>query len=135
MLVNELAKKAGVDAHVVRYYTRIGLLRPQRNPENGYQLFGRGDRWRLEKIQALQALGFSLAEIRHFLDHAPDCSHVRSGLQQNIVRNRRKLAELAALQNRMEAAIHAWGSPHCRNPLCAGCCTAFNGGWGLEEAP
>jgi len=134
MLVNELAKKAGVDTHVVRYYTRIGLLQPQRNPENGYQLFGREDRWRLEKIRALQALGFSLGEIKNFLEHAPDCSRVRSGLQHNIVRNRRKLAELIALQNRMEAAIHAWGSPHCSNPLCAGCCTASGGAGGLEGA-
>ena len=57
MLVNELAKKSGVEAHVVRYYTRIGLLQPQRNPGNGYQLFGRDDRWRLEKVQETLDLG------------------------------------------------------------------------------
>ena len=38
MYVNELAIAAGVNAGVVRYYTRIGLLHPERNPDNGYRL-------------------------------------------------------------------------------------------------
>jgi len=122
MLVNELAKRAGVEAHVVRYYSRIRLLQPQRNPENGYQLFGRGDLWRLDRIQKLQALGFSLSEIRRLLEDGADCARVRAGLERNIARNRRKLAELTAMQQRMETAVECWGSIHCGNPLCAGSC-------------
>jgi len=127
MLVNELAKRAGVEAHVVRYYTRIRLLNPARNPDNGYQLFGRDDLWRLRRIQELQALGFSLAEIRELLEHVPDCRTVRAGLARNIARNRRRLSELMELQRRMDAAMTAWGRSGCANPLCQGQCDSGKG--------
>lgn len=39
MTVNELAKAAGVEPNGLRYYARIGLLRPKRHPENGDKLF------------------------------------------------------------------------------------------------
>ncbi len=37
MIAHEIADLAGVKTNVVRYYSRIGLLRPTRNPENGYR--------------------------------------------------------------------------------------------------
>jgi len=37
MHVKELAKRANVPAHVIRYYTKIGLLRPNRDPSNRYR--------------------------------------------------------------------------------------------------
>lgn len=37
--VTELAKRAGTPAHAVRYYTRMGLLTPERDPDNGYRLY------------------------------------------------------------------------------------------------
>ena len=39
MRVTELARAGGVTAETVRHYTREGLLRPQRDPRNGYQLY------------------------------------------------------------------------------------------------
>ncbi len=35
--VNELAKFCDVSPDTIRHYTRIGLLKPSRNPENGYR--------------------------------------------------------------------------------------------------
>ncbi len=124
MLVNELAKASGVEAHVVRYYARIGLLRPARNPENGYQLFDRNDLQRMKRIRQLQALGFSLSEIRRFLEQdrkaTTDCRRacLRAGLERNIARNRRRIAELEALQQRMEAVLEQWGADQCRRAPC-----------------
>lgn len=115
MLVNELAKAVGVEAHVVRYYARIGLLRPSRNPENNYQLFSHADLERLDRIQIFQDLGFSLSEIRGLLDQDMARSEHRraqliAGLRRNVARNRRQMAELSARQQRMEAALAEWTS-------------------------
>lgn len=112
MLVNELAKVAGVDPNVIRYYTRIGLLQPARHPDNGYKLFRPSDVRRLEWIRRAQELGFGLAEIASMLvakeRGEPCCARLREGLRRNIKRNRTRLAELSALQARMEAALRDW---------------------------
>lgn len=112
MIVNELAKAAGVEPHVVRYYTRIGLLRPARHPDNGYKLFRSSDVQRLEWIRRAQELGFGLIEIAAMLDAKergePCCEQLHSGLRRNIEHNRRRLDELQALQARMEAALMDW---------------------------
>ena len=38
MTVSELSRQGRVARHVVRYYSRIGLLSPARHPDNGYKL-------------------------------------------------------------------------------------------------
>lgn len=112
MKVNELAKQAGATADVVRYYTRIGLLAPQRDPANGYKRFSLRDARRLRFIRRAKSLGFSLGEIAEILDHAEHgespCPRVREILERHIERNRRELLELMALQERMEHALARW---------------------------
>ena len=39
MIASEVAKLAGVSTDVVRYYSRIGLINPTRNPDNGYRIY------------------------------------------------------------------------------------------------
>ena len=126
MIVNEISKQTGVAPHVVRYYARIGLLRPARHPENGYKLFGGNDVRRLRFIRQAKDLGFTLSEIERLLDeisceHSP-CPTVRRLLQQRMVENRREIARLTGLQARMESALALWeempdGYPH-DNVMC-----------------
>ena len=116
MIVNELAKATGVEPHVVRYYTRIGLLRPARHPDNGYKLFRPSDIRRVRWIRRAQDLGFGLTEIASYLERHEDsklCStRIRDGLYRNIERNRVRLAELQGLQERMESALAEWEHGH-----------------------
>ena len=67
MKVTELARTAGVTAETVRHYTRQALLKPRRDPDNGYQLFDQQDLDRLRFIQRARTLGFSLKEIADIL--------------------------------------------------------------------
>lgn len=67
MKVHELARRADIPAHVVRYYARIGLLKPSRNPENRYRTFSAADLDRLRFIRSARALGYALDEIALFL--------------------------------------------------------------------
>ena len=81
MIVSELAQQAGIPAHVVRYYARIGLLKPNRHPDNGYKLFRRDDVHRIHFIKQAKDLGFKLNEIEELLNKAYQgrsvCSDVR----------------------------------------------------------
>lgn len=114
MTVNEIAKKADVAPDTVRYYSRLGLLKPKRNPENGYKLFQTNDVSRLRFIRQAQALGFTLKEITEILGDAEEgsspCPKVRDIIARHIEENRRKIEELQALQDRMEAALVKWKS-------------------------
>jgi DNA-binding transcriptional MerR regulator len=60
-----------VSVRTLRYYDREGLLAPSRRTEAGYRLYTDDDLARLEQILALKFLGFSLDEIRVYLDASP----------------------------------------------------------------
>ncbi len=109
MTVNQVAKAARVEPHVVRYYSRIGLLKPKRHPENSYKLLGETDLKYLRFIRKAQELGYTLSEIGEILQHTADgespCPKVREILQRRIEDNRRKVDELLRLQERMEQAL------------------------------
>ena len=113
MTVIELARLVDVPAHVVRYYTRIGLLRPARNHDNGYKLFTHDDVCRLSFIRNAQALGFTLAEIAEIFGEAEKgdtpCPMVREIIAKRITENRHRVEELLELQSRMEQAVVQWG--------------------------
>lgn len=64
----KFAKKAGVTERTLRYYDKIGLLKPKKNDENSYRLYTDEDFVLLQKILVFKSLGFSLDEIR-FLIH------------------------------------------------------------------
>ncbi|ATJ84251.1 MerR family transcriptional regulator [Halomonas beimenensis] len=112
MKVSELARRAGVTAETVRHYTREGLLRPRRHPDNGYQLYDGEELNRLRFIQRARTLGFGVAEIREILEQADrgdsPCPLVRDLLAHRLPEIRARIRELEALATRMEEAMEAW---------------------------
>ena len=68
MIVHELAKTAGVSPSVVRYYSRIGLLHPLRNPDNGYRDYSAEDVSLVRFIRKAQWLGFTLKDVETILE-------------------------------------------------------------------
>lgn len=112
LTVTELAKSSGTTPHAVRYYTRLGLLRPERNPDNDYRLYVRGDIGWLRFIQQAKRLGYTLNEIKAIKRDSNEgkspCPRVREILQYRIEENRQRLEELLSLQSRMEKALIEW---------------------------
>lgn len=110
--VGGLAKAAGVTTHVVRYYTRIGLLTPERDVTNNYKRFNTQHLARLRFIRGAQALGYTLAEIRRIFGHAERgrsaCPEVRDILRRRVGETREQLRNLQDLQQRMERALQTW---------------------------
>jgi DNA-binding transcriptional MerR regulator len=109
-----LAKQAAVPLFTVRYYTRIGLLKPIRNPANGYKMYQPSDKTRLRFIVAAKELGFTLHEIEQILDEAKHgkspCPMVREIVTRRIEENRRKIADLKKLQQKMQKSLGEWSA-------------------------
>lgn len=92
--IQKLADLAGVTARTLRWYDKIGLLRPGRRPENGYRLYGPAEVDRLQQILFYRALGVELVRIKAILDD-PSFDRVRAlrghlcALQEEQVRTQR----------------------------------------------
>jgi DNA-binding transcriptional MerR regulator len=126
MTVDELSRRTGVAANTIRYYTRIGLLRPDRHPANGYRLFDEADVKRLVFIGKAKRLGISLSEIRSLIRTAEGggstCALVRTIVAERAVEVRRQIADLEALHHDMNVALVAWkelpDGPHGNGSIC-----------------
>ena len=120
MKVSQLAKRAGVTPDTVRHYVKIDLLRPLRNPDNGYREFRPRDLSRLRFVRGARQLGFHLDEIRSIFASADTghsaCPEVRSIIARRIDETRKTIAELLQLQRRMERAAAHWAGQPNRAP-------------------
>jgi DNA-binding transcriptional MerR regulator len=117
--VNQLADELGVTPRTIRFYEESGLISPRRAGAN--RVFDRRDRARLVLILRGKRLGFSLGEIREYLD-LYDCNHgqvVQVRLLLDLTRQRiaelekqradlnQTLAELRSIARQAEAALVA----------------------------
>lgn len=64
--ISELAEELGITARAIRFYEAKDLLNPPR--ANGGRVYTRRDRARLKLILRAKSIGFSLAEVKQFLD-------------------------------------------------------------------
>ncbi|TFH88587.1 MerR family transcriptional regulator [Billgrantia azerbaijanica] len=101
--VGELAKRTGLTVRTLHHYDDIGLLEPSLRSEAGYRLYRRQDVARLHRIQALRALGMSLADIGSLLDQpSPPLSTV---IERQIRLLERQIARQSQLRDRL-ANLH-----------------------------
>lgn len=64
MTIGQLARRAGVSAHTIRYYEKIGVLENRERATNGYRTYTEGDFYALRLVRRARLLGVSLAEIK-----------------------------------------------------------------------
>jgi len=112
MIAHELAKLAGVNTNVVRYYSKIGLLSPTRNPDNGYREYTPQDVNRVRFIRKAKWLGFTLKDVETILAESDSgkspCGKVRGIITERTQEIQQRLDHLHEMQERMESAMEAW---------------------------
>ncbi|MCZ7569024.1 MAG: heavy metal-responsive transcriptional regulator [Ardenticatenaceae bacterium] len=105
MTIGQLARTAGVHPRTLRYYERIGLLRPSGRSAAGYRLYTQSEAERLGFIRRAQQLGLKLAEIAEVIavreGGAAPCRHVRDLAEAKIEDIDRRIAELETLRGEM----------------------------------
>lgn len=120
MRVNQLAKEIGVTGDTVRFYTRIGYLKPAKNPANGYKSYSQKDKRLLRFILSARQLGFTVEDIGKILDTTEKgrsaCPLVRELIRLRLTENEKNFQDSARLRRRMLAAIEAWSQKPDRLP-------------------
>ena len=67
--IGELAKKCNISVQTLRYYDKIGFLKPDYiDEETGYRYYAQDKVFILSNTILLKAAGFSLNEIKHFFE-------------------------------------------------------------------
>ena len=70
--IGEISKLYGIGVDALRYYEKVGILNPQRS-ESGYRHYSINEIWKLNIIRDLRGLGFSMEQIRSYLEsHSVD---------------------------------------------------------------
>ena len=64
MKINEVEQKVGITKKNIRFYEQQGLLKPERNAQNGYREYSEEDLLLLQKIKLLRKLSVPIEEIR-----------------------------------------------------------------------
>lgn len=101
--VKALAELTGVTSRTLRWYDRIGLLKPGRISPAGYRLYGRVEVDRLQQILFYRELRLPLAEIGSILD-TPDFDR-QGALQSHLLSLRERRARLDTLIRTVERTL------------------------------
>ncbi|MDR4324525.1 MerR family transcriptional regulator [Bacillus pseudomycoides] len=65
--INKVGELTGVTVRTLRYYDQIGLLKPASKTEGGHRLYTNEEIKKLQQVQFLKKVGFSLHEIKNML--------------------------------------------------------------------
>lgn len=65
--INEIARLYGIGVDSLRYYEKLGILKPRRDT-NGYRLYNLKDMYKLNVIRDLRRLDFSMQQIKDYLE-------------------------------------------------------------------
>lgn len=97
-----------VDA--LRFYEKRGLLPKAQRSTGHFRLYSPRDLERVRFIRQMQALGFSLREIRELVDlhgrKTEACEAVRALLQEKLAATRAKARQLKQLEAELLADLH-----------------------------
>ena len=104
--IGDLSKLFHVGVDSIRYYEKVGLLHPVRNPENGYRQYTLDDIRTMNTIRELLDLGFSTEEILKF-EKDRNLSHMQVMLEKEADVIDQKIAELEKTKNEIRGRLHA----------------------------
>ena len=112
MLISDFARVTGLTRDTVRFYARLGLLRPRTNGKGGrhpYSVFTDEDVRAAEVIRISQSLGMSLKEIAAFNQERRDGHLTRERrveiMSAQLIRLEAKATELETMISYVRAKI------------------------------
>src|SRR6185437_10764103 len=115
--IGELARVASVTVQTVRYYEKLGMLRPERRTAAGYREYDGEAALRLRFIKHAQQLGFSLKEIDELLGlrvrRGAACATIERKTRHKVALIEAKMRELEKLKRSLQTIAHACRT---RNP-------------------
>ncbi len=102
--IGEISKLYGIGVDSIRYYEEIGLIKPERS-ESGYRHYSIHDIWRLNVIRDLRSIGFTMEQIKEYLDNHNTASSLKL-LEEEQMAIHKQLLRLQQLQKNVEHRLH-----------------------------
>lgn len=114
MQVHQLAKSLNTTPDTVRYYTRIGLLNPDKNEKNAYKYYSTDEQARLRFILCARQMDFSVDEIRQILAQAEQvdqpCADIAVLIERKLAEAQLRLKQTISLKKSLHSALVEWQS-------------------------
>lgn len=108
--IGEVAQRAALTVDTIRFYERCALLPPVPRTNGRFRLYSADDLARLRFIKQMQALGFSLHQIKQLLDLRDRgcyaCEDVRELLKNKLIEVRGKVRDLQKLEIELTTDLH-----------------------------
>jgi DNA-binding transcriptional MerR regulator len=122
MRIRDLAAQAGTTTRTLRYYEAQGLL-PTGRSANGYRVYDEHHVRLVREIRSLQAIGFSLEDVRPFVEcllaghgSGDDCPASVDVYRRKLAYRERHIAELLDVRDRLAERLADLGDAPA--PLC-----------------
>jgi len=110
LTIGRLGSLAGLEPKTLRYYDRVGLVRPASRTPTGYRLYLSEAVDRLRFIASAKALGLTLADIRRILavrdEGAAPCQHVLELVARNVTKVETQITQLNHLRGDLRRLEH-----------------------------
>lgn len=108
--IGEVAERVGLSLRTIRYYEEAALVAPSMRTQGGFRLYGEADIQRLELVKRMKPLGFTLDEMREFLQALDALSDPAEGAEREALDRLQRFAGTAQercvqLRERYESAV------------------------------
>ncbi|NEZ40582.1 MerR family transcriptional regulator [Paenibacillus alvei] len=114
LTIGQLAERTGITIRTLRYYDKLGLLAPSDYKEGGHRLYNADALSRLQQIQALKFIGFSLKDIADLLEmQQAEQQHIRKVM---AFKKKELLAEQERIQLMLDQLNHM-DTIICHHPI------------------
>jgi DNA-binding transcriptional MerR regulator len=144
MRIRELAASAGTTTRTLRYYEAQGLL-PADRSANGYRVYDEHHVRLVREIRSLQAIGFSLQDVRPFIEcllagheSGDDCPASVDVYRRKLAYLNRHIEELRGIRDQLASRLEHLPDPPvpaCELRPAIHACDWDTAGKGNDDAP
>jgi DNA-binding transcriptional MerR regulator len=128
MRIRELAARAGTTTRTLRYYEAEGLL-PAARSANGYRAYDEQHVRLVREIKSLQAIGFSLEDVRPFVEcllagheSGDECPASVDVYRRKLAYLDRHIGELQEVRDRLASRLGQIAVPPADGMASSGSC-------------
>ncbi len=118
--VKQVSEKIGTTTETIRYYTRLGIIMPERDPINGYRYYSDRDIYLVRFVRKAKTYGLTIQEIRKIIEKShrgeSPCPLVKEMVTSRYRETREKIRELRTLESRLALALMEWGTIDISTP-------------------
>lgn len=110
--VKQIADHLDVTTETIRYYSRLGIIEPRRDPDNGYRYYSDKDVRIINFIRKAKHFGLTINEISAIIKKSTNgespCQLVCEMVTNHYIETREKIKELEDLESRLAQALLNW---------------------------